>query len=88
MYNLNPNTIEHLKSLCLRFENGEFSIEELQSRLRTIIMIEPPIPLLDNLLHDIDNQLELIRFTKLESNQRECSLKVLEQFKNQLQSLL
>jgi C4-type Zn-finger protein len=78
------DTVEKFKSLCFRFKNGEFDIEELQSRLRTTIHPEPPIPSLEILLHDIDNELELIRFTKLDSNQYQCGMVAIEQFMEEL----
>ena len=54
----------HIKQLCRKFREKEFGLVELQSRLETAIF---PIELVELKILVI-NELEEIRFTKLEEN--------------------
>lgn len=54
----------HIKQLCRKFKEKEYGLVELQSRLETSIF---PIEL-EELKILVINELEEIRFTKLEEN--------------------
>jgi hypothetical protein len=54
----------HIKQLCRKFREKEYSLVELQSRLETAIF---PVEL-EELKILVLNELEEIRFTKLEEN--------------------
>lgn len=53
-------SIHHLEVLMTRFENKEFGIEELQSRINTAPAPDPDILWFSAKIHDLDNELELI----------------------------
>ena len=59
-------SIHHFGVLVERFKNKEFGIEELQSRLNTTLI---PDQYIYEFIYDLDNELELIQYTQLESEQ-------------------
>ncbi|MDP4086859.1 MAG: hypothetical protein Q8934_20030 [Bacillota bacterium] len=80
-------TINQLKDICKRFENWDSDLQDLQVRLRTIVMHEPSSNELYELLLTIDNDLEEIIFTELERNHREYGLKAIQDFLNRLNDI-
>jgi hypothetical protein len=73
-------SILNFEVLAKRFKNKEFGIEELQSRLNTAIMPEKPILDLSKRLQDLENKLELILYTQLESQHFQLAVSALEDF--------
>lgn len=56
--------LQKIRDLCQRFINQEYELEEFYSRLETAIFPEN----CKDKQHEVLNELEEIRFTKLESN--------------------
>lgn len=80
-------TINALRDICKRFENGNFGLEELQGRLTIVITPEPDFHNFDKLLFKIDNDLEEIIYTELESNHRKYGIKVIHSMLNKLNEI-
>ena len=72
--------IHHYEILVKRFKNKEYGIEELQSRLNTTVMPDPPITDISNRLLDLENELEIILYTQSYSEQYQLAVNVLEAF--------
>ncbi|MBM7566997.1 hypothetical protein JOC55_003949 [Paenibacillus sacheonensis] len=73
-------SIHHFEVIRVRFENKEFGIEELQSRLNTAPVPEPQISSFSEKLQDLDDELELILYTQLEASHYQLALNALESF--------
>jgi hypothetical protein len=73
-------SIHHFEALVERFKNKEYGIEELQSRLNTAGM--PDLSITDteisNKLIDLDNELERILYTQLDSEHFQKAVNVLD----------
>ncbi|MEK3684307.1 hypothetical protein [Paenibacillus sp. FSL R10-2736] len=75
-----PIGIHHYEILVERFKNKEYGIEELQSRLNTALMPDPPITEISNRLLDLENDLESILYTQSDSEQYRLAVNVLDAF--------
>ncbi|PAD76906.1 hypothetical protein, partial [Paenibacillus campinasensis] len=64
----------HIKQLCSKFKGKEYELIEFQNRLETAIF--PPE--LEGFKYSVLNEIEEIRFTKLEENFHHLGLKVVE----------
>ncbi|KTD86697.1 hypothetical protein UQ64_14700 [Paenibacillus etheri] len=73
---LDFNRHTSLEILVERFKNNEYGIEELQSRLNTAVMPDPPITEISNRLLDLDNDLEIILYTQSDSEQYQLAVNV------------
>jgi hypothetical protein len=73
-------SIHHYEILVERFKNKEYGIEELQSRLNTAVMPDPPISEISNILFDLDNELEMILHTQSDSEQIQLAVNILDAF--------
>jgi hypothetical protein len=71
---------QHLEILVERFMSKEFGIAELQSRLNTALMPDKPIPDYSSGLQELNNDLELILYTKLETEHFLLAKKALDDF--------
>jgi hypothetical protein len=81
------NAIKEIKAICKRYENEDFYLQELQGRLSRVVTPEPDIHNINGLLFKIDNDLEEIIFTKLESNHRQYGLVVVYDFLKKLDEI-
>jgi hypothetical protein len=79
--------INKLRDICHRFENDDFDIRELQGRLQTVLIPDPDINKINELLFEMDNDLEEIIFTKLENNFRQYGLQAVRGFLNRLEDI-
>ncbi|WP_027093548.1 hypothetical protein [Cohnella thermotolerans] len=73
--------LQRIRDLCERFVKKEYGLEEFQSRLETTIFPED----FKNKKNEILNELEEIRFTKLESNFYQYGLEVVHKIFDVLQ---
>ena len=64
----------HIKQLCIKFRGKEYDLIEFQNRLETAIFPHE----LEGFKHSILNEIEEIRFTKLEENFYHFGLEVVE----------
>lgn len=76
-------TFEKLELIAKQFESGNYSIEELQSRLETILASNE----ISAILIEVTNELEEIRFTKLEENQRNYAIVALDRMFTKIKNL-
>jgi hypothetical protein len=76
-----------LRDICHRFENDYFDILELQGRLQTVLIPDPDIHKISELVFEMDNDLEEIIFTKLENNFRQSGLQSVQGFLNRLEDI-
>lgn len=72
--------MKNLKILYDNFKNQRWSIEELQSRIETMVIPEEHARECENVKMNILNDLEEIRFCKLEENHYKSALEVLQKF--------
>lgn len=79
--------INNLIDICHRFENGYFDILELQGLLRTVLIYDPDMHKINELLFEMDNDLEEIIFTKLENNYRQYGLNAVRDFLKRLEDI-
>jgi len=61
-------TLDQIIEICKKFKDKKYDIEEFQSRLQTLIVEDELKQYLNNVLLDVDNRLEEIRFCSLEEN--------------------
>jgi hypothetical protein len=71
---------QHFEVLVKRFKNKEFGIEELQSRLNTALLPDQSTPDFSTRLRDLDNELERVLYTQLESEHFKLATKALDDF--------
>lgn len=64
----------HIKQLCSKFKCKEYDLVEFQNRLETAIFPDE----LEGFKHSVLNELEEIRFTKLEENFYHLGIEVVE----------
>ncbi|MET3696542.1 hypothetical protein SAMN05877753_103212 [Bacillus oleivorans] len=79
--------INDLRNLCKRYEKEEFDLVELQGRLRTVVTPEPDFHSIDKLLLQMDNELEEIIFTQIESNHQYYARQAIKNFLNKLNEI-
>lgn len=72
---------QKLKELCQKFIEREYGLEEFQSRLETAIFPER----IEEAKHHLLNELEEIRFTKLNSNYYQFGLEIVKRILNCLE---
>lgn len=60
--------LDRIIEICKNFKEKKFDLLEFQSRLQTLIIEDEFKQYLSNLLYDVDNRLEEIRFCSLEEN--------------------
>ncbi|PLR80093.1 hypothetical protein CVD25_23075 [Bacillus canaveralius] len=70
----------HIKQLCSKFKGKEYGLVEFQNRLETAIFPDE----LEGFKHSLINELEEIRFTKLEENFYHLGLEVVEKILNRI----
>jgi hypothetical protein len=81
------DSIIEIRAICKRYENADFDLQELQGRLSRVVTPEPDIHNIIGLLFKLDNALEEINFTKLESNHRQYGLVVIYEFLKKLEEI-
>lgn len=64
----------HIKQLCSKFKGKEYDLVEFQNRLETAMFPDE----LEGFKHSVLNELEEIRFTKLEENFYHLGIEVVE----------
>ncbi|HVJ48759.1 hypothetical protein [Desulfitobacterium sp.] len=69
-------TIESLATICTDFKERKYDLEELQSRLETLMITDDLKLNLEKERNDALNRLEEIRFTSLEANYFKYGLEV------------
>jgi C4-type Zn-finger protein len=81
------DSIKEIRAICKRYENADFDLQELQGRLSRVVSPEPDIHNINGFLFRLDNALEEIIFTKLESNNRKYGLVVIYEFLKKLEEI-
>ncbi|MBI4734137.1 MAG: hypothetical protein HY779_04915 [Rubrobacteridae bacterium] len=72
------NTLESMHKICESFKNKQYSIQDFQSRLETILITDEYKPYLDKLVRDAVNRLEEIIYTSAEDNLYKYGVEVAE----------
>lgn len=79
-FGLEKVSYKQYEILAERFNNGEFGIEELQSRLHTALELDRQIHHFSTRLHDLGNELELILYTNLSTDHFRLATAALDRF--------
>ena len=73
-------TLDNVISICKSFINGDYTIEEFQYKLETVVLPDEYKHTLEKGQHNMVNYLEEIRFNLLKDNQQKEAIKAAEKF--------
>lgn len=80
-------TLEQIIKICIDFKERKYDLKEFQSRLQTLLVEDELKQYLMDVLRDVDNRLEEIRFCSLETNFYQHGVKVADSLMEKVKSL-
>ncbi len=80
-------TLELIIKICKDFKDRKYELEEFQSRLQTLLVEDEVKQYLIDVLRDVDNRLEEIRFCRLEANFYQYGVEVADSLMEKVRSL-